>query len=117
MTGETEESKVADKLFECGVKNVIMKIGKRGCYIRNAAGAMIVPACKGVTAIDTIGAGDNFASGFISALLQGKNIRDCGIYANCTAAISVQYVGATTGVRNKEMVEEMLEKYKKDYIL
>lgn len=113
MTGETEESKVADKLFECGVKNVIMKIGKRGCYIRNAAGAMIVPACKGVTAIDTIGAGDNFASGFISALLQGKDIRDCGIYANCTAAISVQYVGATTGVRNKEMVEEMLEKYKK----
>lgn len=90
-----------------------MKIGKRGCYIRNAAGAMIVPACKGVTAIDTIGAGDNFASGFISALLQGKDIRDCGIYANCTAAISVQYVGATTGVRNKEMVEEMLEKYKK----
>ena len=61
--------------------------------------------------------GDNFASGFISALLQGKDIRDCGIYANCTAAISVQYVGATTGVRNKEMVEEMLEKYKKDYIL
>ena len=117
MTGETEESKVADKLFECGVKNVIMKIGKRGCYIRNAAGAMIVPACKGVTAIDTIGAGDNFASGFISALLQCKDIRDCGIYANCTAAISVQYVGATTGVRNKEMVEEMLEKYKKDYIL
>ena len=89
----------------------------REALIRNAAGAMIVPACKGVTAIDTIGAGDNFASGFISALLQGKDIRDCGIYANCTAAISVQYVGATTGVRNKEMVEEMLEKYKKDYIL
>ena len=74
MTGETEESKVADKLFECGVKNVIMKIGKRGCYIRNAAGAMVVPACKGVTAIDTIGAGDNFASGFISALLTAQRL-------------------------------------------
>ncbi len=49
-----------------------MKIGKRGCYIRNADGAMIVPACKGVTAIDTIGAGDNFASGFITGLLEGK---------------------------------------------
>ena len=117
LTGETEEAKVADKLFECGVKNVIMKIGKRGCYIRNVSGAMIVPACKGVTAIDTIGAGDNFASGFIAALLQGKNIHECAIYANCTAAISVQHVGATTGVKNKEMVDEMLEKYKKDYIL
>ena len=94
-----------------------MKIGKRGCYIRNADGAMIVPACKGVTAIDTIGAGDNFASGFISALLQGKNIHECGIYANCTAAVSVQYVGATTGVQNKALVDEMLEKYQKDYIL
>ena len=94
-----------------------MKIGKRGCYIRNASGAMIVPACKDVTAIDTIGAGDNFASGFIAGLLQGKDIRDCAIYANCTAAISVQYSGATAGVQNKEMVEKMLEKYKKDYIL
>ena len=46
MTGETDEAKVADKLYACGVKNVIMKIGKRGCYIRNADGAMIVPACN-----------------------------------------------------------------------
>lgn len=74
-------------------------------------------ACKGVTAIDTIGAGDNFASGFISAILQGKNIRECGVYANCTAAISVQHTGATSGVQNKEMVEEMLAKYHRDYIL
>lgn len=117
MTGETKEEKVADVLYGCGVKNVIMKIGKRGCYIRNADGAMIVPAAKGITAIDTIGAGDNFASGFIAGLLDGKDIRECAIYANCTAAVSVQYVGATTGVQHKKMVEEMLEKYRKDYQL
>lgn len=115
MTGETEEEKVADVLFGCGVKNVVMKIGKRGCYIRNAEGSMIVPACKGVTAIDTIGAGDNFASGFIAGLLQGKDLYECGIYANCTAAISVQHPGATSGVQNKDMVEEMLAKYREDY--
>ena len=56
LTGETEEEKVAEVLYGCGVKNVVMKIGKRGCYIRNAEGSMIVPACKGVTAIDPIGA-------------------------------------------------------------
>ena len=115
MTGETEEEKVADVLFGCGVKNVIMKIGKRGCYIRNADGAMIVPAAKGITAIVTIGAGDNFASGFITGLLDGKDLRECGIYANCTAAVSVQYVGATTGVQNRQMVEDMLAKYREDY--
>ena len=115
MTGEKDEAKVADKLFAYGIKNVVMKIGKRGCYIRNKDGVMIVPACKGITAIDTIGAGDNFASGFIAALLQGKNLKECGEYANCTAAIAVQHPGATSGVQNREMVEEMLAKYKKDY--
>lgn len=115
MAGESEEAKVADILYNCGVKNVIMKIGKRGCYIRNAQGAMIVPACKDVTAIDTIGAGDNFASGFITALLDGKDLKECAIYANCTAAVSVQYVGATEGVQNKDIVDEMLTKYRKDY--
>lgn len=117
LTHEKEEDKVADVLYGCGVKNVIMKIGKRGCYIRNAGGSMIVPACRGITAIDTIGAGDNFASGFIAGILQGKDIRECAIYANCTAAISVQHPGATSGVQNREMVEEMLEKYRKDYSL
>ena len=115
MTGEKEEDKVADKLYSYGIKNVVMKIGKRGCYIRNKDGVMIVPACKGITAIDTIGAGDNFASGFIAALLQGKNLKECGEYANCTAAIAVQHPGATSGVQNREMVEEILAKYKKDY--
>ena len=94
---------------------MVMKIGKRGCYIRNAEGAQIVPACKGVTAIDTIGAGDNFASGFITGLLEGKNIRDCAVYANCTAAVSVQYVGATGGVKEKSDVDKMLAKYLVDY--
>lgn len=115
MTEETNEEKVAEILYQCGIKNVIMKIGKRGCLIRNANGIKIIEACKGVTAIDTIGAGDNFASGFISALLEGKNIDDCARYANCTAAISIQYTGATNGVKNREMVDEMLVKYKKDY--
>ena len=110
MTGKTEVEDVAQVLFDCGVKNVIVKIGKRGCYIQNADGCMIVPAAKGITAIDTIGAGDNFASGFISALLDGKDIRECGVYANCTAAVSVQYVGATTGVQNKEMRGNLFNK-------
>ncbi|MBR1622314.1 MAG: sugar kinase [Pseudobutyrivibrio sp.] len=117
LTNETEESKVAEKLYNCGIKNVVMKIGKRGCYIKNKDGDFIVPACKDVVAIDTIGAGDNFASGFIAGLLQGKNINGCAIYANCTAAVSVQYAGATGGVKKKQDVEDMFNKYIKDYDL
>ena len=106
---------MGENLFYYGIKNVVMKIGTRGCYIRNKDGVMIVPACKGITAVDTIGAGDNFASGFIAALLQGKDIKECAEYANCTAAIAVQHPGATSGVQNRQMVEDMLKKYKEDY--
>ena len=37
------------------------------------------------------------------------------IYANCTAAVSVQYVGATGGVTDKAIVDKMLAKYREDY--
>lgn len=114
LTGETELEKIADSFLQCGVKNVIIKTGKKGCYVKNNTQTLEVPACKNIIAIDTIGAGDNFASGFITAILDGKNILECAQYANVTAAISVQSLGATTGVRNKEQVDELLKKYLKE---
>jgi sugar/nucleoside kinase (ribokinase family) len=111
LTGKTDLEEIADCFLECGIKNVVIKIGKRGCYIKNAHETLEVPACKGIKAIDTIGAGDNFASGFIAAILEGKNIKECAQYANVTAAISVQSVGATTGVVDRAQVDELLEKY------
>lgn len=51
---------------------MVIKTGKDGCFIKRGDMTMKVPAVAGITAIDTIGAGDNFASGFIAALLEGK---------------------------------------------
>ncbi len=79
----------------------MIKTGKDGCFIKRGDMTMKVPAVAGITAIDTIGAGDNFASGFIAALLEGKNLRECARFANATAAISVLSIGATTGVKQK----------------
>ncbi len=116
MTGEKEESKVADKILSYGVKHVVIKIGKRGAYVKGSDGVeMIVPAMKGITAIDTIGAGDNFASGFITGLLEKKNLRECGEYGNVTASIAIQSPGATSGVKNREMWNEQLKKYREQY--
>lgn len=114
MTNETELDKIADKFLACGIKHVVIKTGKKGCYIKSQNGEVLeVPAMQGITAIDTIGAGDNFASGFITAILEGKSLKECAEFANVTASISVQSVGATTGVQRREQVEErMIEYYK-----
>ena len=73
--------------------------------------SVIVPAISGIKAIDTIGAGDNFAAGFITALLDGKELINCAQFANAAASIAVQNPGATTGVLNKEQVEKAFEYY------
>ncbi|WP_432453784.1 MULTISPECIES: carbohydrate kinase family protein [unclassified Agarivorans] len=109
LTGESELEGIADTFLACGVKTVVIKTGKQGCYIKNAAQTLLVPAVQGITAIDTIGAGDNFASGFISGILEGMPLAECARFANATAAISVLYVGATTGVTHRKIVEELLK--------
>lgn len=112
MTEETELEKIADKFLDCGIQHVVIKTGKKGCYIKSQDGSVLeVPAMKGITAIDTIGAGDNFASGFITAILEGKSLKECAEFANVTASISVQSIGATTGVQKREQVDERLKEY------
>lgn len=112
MTGEDDINLVAKKILAYGVQNVIIKIGKRGVYIASQDGAqMIVPAMRGITAIDTIGAGDNFASGFITGLLENKSLAECGAYGNVAASLAITSIGATTGVRSRKLFDDQLAEY------
>ena len=113
ITGKKDLEEIAGTLLDCGVRNVIIKIGKRGCFIKNQEETFIVPAFADTQCLDTTGAGDNFASGFICGLLEGKGLRECAAFANCTASLSVESVGATTGVRDREQVEARYQEYLK----
>lgn len=113
LTGAETEDAIADTFLACGVKHVVLKTGKKGCFVKGEDMAIRVPSVAGITAIDTTGAGDNFASGFITALLDGKSIEECAKFANATAAVSVQSLGATTGVQNREQVEAVYNTYNK----
>ena len=84
---------MADELHRLGVKHVVIKTGSEGCFGSGDGQAFTIPAGK-VPVVDTTGAGDNFAAGFIDALL-----KDAGFRGSCEAGIamaaeSVQHVGA-----------------------
>ena len=111
LTGECKIDGIADVLLDCGVKNVVMKIGKQGCLVKNRTQRMIVPAYPEANCIDTTGAGDNFASGFICGLLEGQSLDECARLANCTASLAIEAVGATKGVQNREQVEQRMSDY------
>ena len=104
LTGTREPAEIARQFLDCGVKNVIVKLGADGCLVKNAGVEAIVPAVPGVRAVDTTGAGDNFAAGFLDALLRGEGIVDCARWGNAVASLCVEQVGATAGARDREEI-------------
>ena len=106
-TGKQDFAEMAEYFRDCGVKNVIIKTGKEGCVVRGEEEAFSMGALP-VTAVDSTGAGDNFVAGFLSMLLRGGNLETCCRYGTCCAAVSVQSVGAVSGVKNRQSVEEII---------
>lgn len=104
---ETQTAKqAADKLIEAGVKNVIIKCGKRGCLVKNREETFEVPAVPGVRCIDTTGAGDSFTAGFLYALSAEKTLRECAQLANEWGARAVQSVGAVTWTQSEKSSDD-----------
>ncbi|RAX19069.1 sugar kinase [Actinomyces sp. Z5] len=107
LTGAHDELEAATILEGYGVGNTVLKVGARGCLVHNAHITEIVPAV-GRDAVDTTGAGDNFAAGYIRALLRGMSSIDAAVFANGVAGLSVTRLGATAAVRSLEQAEEFI---------
>lgn len=83
----------AAKIFlDMGVKVVVIKMGKDGCFIADEKTSEFVPAFK-VKAVDTTGAGDTFNAGFVSSYILGKPLRECALIGSATAGLKVLGVG------------------------
>lgn len=106
-SGKEEPEEMADVFLDAGVKNVIIKLGGRGCFFKNANGSISLPACK-IDAVDATGAGDNFIAGFVSELLRGADVSDALMFANACGAICTTAVGAGTALRSRDQVMTFL---------
>lgn len=96
LTGTDCAQDAAKALLDAGVKNVIVKCGKRGCLVANEREAYLVSAKENVCCVDTTGAGDSFVAGFLCALSEGKTLKECAQFANECGARAVAVTGATT---------------------
>lgn len=109
LTGETQVEKMAETLFSCGVKTVLIKCGARGCYVRSREITGQFPAYPGTRCIDTTGAGDAFAAGFLYALSEEKSLFECIYWANTCGSLAAESVGACEGIQSRAQVERRLE--------
>jgi ribokinase len=103
-----ESDEAATALLERGTRNVILKLGARGCYVATGDGRRKrVPGCK-VTAVDTTGAGDAFNAAFAVALSGGQDAFASAAWATAVAALSVTRPGAQASMPSYEQVERFL---------
>lgn len=74
-------------------KVAVVKVGKEGAYIAQNGEVQHVDAVTGVKAIDTTGAGDYWAAGFLFGWLRGKPLKECGQFGSIMGAAVVQVDG------------------------
>jgi sugar/nucleoside kinase (ribokinase family) len=80
-------------------RTVVVKLGSRGSLVLHDGTLHEIPVRK-VKAIDTTGAGDAYAGGFLYACSRGYNAQIAGTLATAVASLAVSQVGAV--VRDEE---------------
>lgn len=95
LSGTDTIEEAAEAFFRAGTAHVILKCGRRGCYIRSAEYTGYLAPEKVQVPVDTTGAGDSFAAGFLAGLAEGRSLLDCARLGNSCGGKAVQVVGAT----------------------
>ena len=106
LAGNSDVQQNIAALLNHGLKCAVVKRGNKGCLIATKSAQIEIPACRVEKVIDTTGAGDSFAAGFLYALSEGWQLEECGRFACATASCSVEEVGAVDGVTSLEKVME-----------
>lgn len=68
--------------------------GEKGCVVVGGDAVIAVPAAPIGTLIDTTGAGDLFAAGFVTGLVRGRDHETCARLGALAAAEIIQHIGA-----------------------
>lgn len=97
--GETLEELVRHGLNLVPV--VIVSDGPNGVVASDGKTIVAAGMYEDVKVIDRTGAGDAFASGFLSQWAQGKSLKDSIIFASANSTSVVTKIGAKTGILSK----------------
>ena len=98
LTGYTEPDDIAKFYLDQGARGVIIKLGAQGAYFRTADDAALIPGQPVANVVDTVGAGDGFAVGVVSALLEGKTLPQAVARGNRVGALAIQVIGDSEGL-------------------
>jgi 2-dehydro-3-deoxygluconokinase len=103
LTGHKTPEAVARFYRDQGASLVVVKLGEEGAYYDDdQAGTGYVAGYPVEKVVDTVGAGDAFAVGVISGLLDGRSVADAVKRGCWIGALQVQVLGDSEGLPTRE---------------
>lgn len=117
LTGYAEKEEIADFYLDRGAKGVIVKAGSNGAYAKciQEDGRIFEQNRYGfklAQVVDTVGAGDGFAVGVITGLLEQLPMEDILTRANAIGAIQVSHISDNENLPTREKLAAFIDGYK-----
>lgn len=103
----------AMQIFGEQVPTLVVKRGRLGCRVKHGDQIFDVAGLT-VEPVDTIGAGDSFDAGFLTAYLGGKSVAVCARAGNITGALSTLGAGGTEAYRDSGLRAAFLAEHDYD---
>lgn len=90
-------------------ERAVVMLGAKGCIARYGEETVRVSAITETTTVDTTGAGDLFASGFLYGILNNLSLEDCCKMGCCTGGAVVRGLGGEVGEEGWEWMQQQVK--------
>lgn len=116
FTGEQEPLNALNAISKmCDL--AVVKIGMKGALIKRCDEVVHVGIMAAAKRVDTTGAGDFYAAGFMSGLCEGLSLRQCGTIGAITAGKVIEVVGTTFGEEAWSDIFRMVDEVRREQCL
>jgi 2-dehydro-3-deoxygluconokinase len=105
LTGLTTPEGISGFYLDRGCKVVAIKLGPEGAYVRTPKQATVVPGIAVGQVVDTVGAGDAFAVGFVSAMFEDRGVVAAAARGNRLGALAIQVAGDMDGLPTRAQLK------------
>jgi sugar/nucleoside kinase (ribokinase family) len=95
----------------------IVKVGIKGALIKHSSEVVHVGIMQAAKRVDTTGAGDFYAAGFLYGLSSGLSLRQCGTIGAITAGKVIEVIGTTFGEEEWTDISRLVAKVKTEKYL
>ena len=116
FTGEEEPVNALQAISEI-CELVIVKIGMRGALIKHGGEVVHVGIMAAAKRVDTTGAGDFYAAGFLTGMCRGLSLRQCGTIGAIAAGKVIEIVGTTLSEEAWSEIENLCQSVRTEQYL